>query len=241
MPDPLIRTSKSADQPALDVLERRHFPAQPGKPHSGYLLGDNDLARASLDDGLAAPHRSLVSVAEIDGTIEGFALAFPFSLPGNGALDPNNMLLQYLAVNENHRRQGIGVQLLEHLEERIKPHRQNVIVAHVPEAEAEFYRRAGWEVMAPTAGFAWLAFNDFLRADYPDPQIGYEHLAAKILRPRAIRRWYGFPRVTNAPVADATIILELLIERGDLDMADLDEGTAQMLAIGRLSRSFGRG
>jgi len=241
MPDPLIRASTPGDQPALDVLERRHFPAQPGKPHSGYLFGDSDLARLSLDDGLAAPHRSLVSVAEINGAIEGFALAFPFSLPGNGALDPNNMLLQYLAVNEDHRRLGIGRRLLEHLEARIAPHRQNVMVAHVPAAEAEFYRRARWEVMAPTAGFAWLAFNDFLRADYPDPHIGYEHLAAKLLRPRALRRWYGFPRVTNAPVADATIILEALIERGDLNVADLDEGTAQMLAIGRINRSFRRG
>lgn len=228
---PSIRASTPADQPTLALLERRHFPMLRDQ-----LFDDPELTRYSLDGQLSDPLRVFTSVAEIDGVIEGFATALPFSLPGTGQIDPSNMLLQYLAVNEDHRRQGLGRLLVEHIEQRIKPHRQNVIVAHVPAAETAFYRRTGWEVMGANAGFAWLPFNDMLRADFPDPQIGFEHMAAKILRPRAVRRWFGFPKVTTAPIADAAMILEALIARGDLDFADLDEDTRQMLFISQLAR-----
>lgn len=230
-PAPKIRASTPADQPALALLERRHFPMLRDQ-----LFDDPELTRFSLDEQISDPLRVFTSVAEIGGVIEGFATALPFSLPGTGQIDPRNMLLQYLAVNANYRRQGLGRLLVEHIEERIEPHRQNVIVAHVPAAETTFYRRTGWEVMGVNAGFAWLPFNEMLHADFPDPQIGFEHMAAKVLRPRAVRRWFGFPRVTNAPVADAALVLEALIARGDLDFADLDADTRQVLVISQLAR-----
>jgi hypothetical protein len=221
MPGLRVRAAAPADRPALEVLERRHFPAKPGKPHSGFLFEDTPEARASLDENLAGPLHFFVSVAELDGNLEGFALALPFALPGPAQLD---------------RTQGIGRALLEHIETRLKAARQNVVVAHIPTSATDFYREASWLVMGPTAGFAWLPFNDFLRADFPDPEIGYEHMAAKLLRPRAVRRWFGFPQMTNAPTADATLILEALIARGDVDRGDLDEGTLQMLTIGQWTR-----
>ncbi len=237
MPDLHVRAATLADRAVLEVLERRHFPAVPGRPHSGYLFGDSLEAHAALDESFSAPRHVFVSVAEVAGAIEGFAMALPFSLPGTGQLDQSNALLQFVAVNEEHRRAGVGRALLEHIEARLTSARQNVVVAHVPASSADFYRAAGWLVMAPTAGFAWLPFNDFLRADFPDPEIGYEHMAAKVLRPRAVRRWFGFPQVSSAPTADATLILEALVARGDIALADLDEGTLQMLAISQVARS----
>jgi GNAT superfamily N-acetyltransferase len=95
------------------------------------LFDDPELTRYSLDEQLSNPLRVFTSVAEIDGVIEGFATAMPFSLPGTGQIDPSNMLLQHLAVNKDHWRRGLGRLLVEHLEQRINPHRQNVIAAHV--------------------------------------------------------------------------------------------------------------
>lgn len=107
------------------------------------------------------------------------------------------------------------------------------MVAHIPASESEFYRQLGWLVMAPGAGFAWLPFDDMMRADFPDPDVGYEQMAAKLLRPKSVRRWFGFPFSTGAPIADASVVLEALLSRGDINVRDLDETTVQMLAMHR--------
>ena len=230
-----IRSATLSDLPEIRRLEHAHFSDVAASSRGGYLF-DLPGAEALVDEAFGAPRRMYVSVAEDDGNLVGFAAAYPFTLPGEGEIDPRNMLLQFLAVDDSHRRQGIGQRLVEHIESRFEPLRQLVMIAHVPAAQAAFYRQTGWEVMAATAGFAWLPFNDFLRADFPDPHIGFEHLAARVIRPQGIRKWWGFPRLSDSPTSDAIAILEGLIERGDIDLNDLDEGTRTMISISRFER-----
>lgn len=226
-----IRAARPSDWPRLSYLERTYF----SELRDGGRWFNDAFLQPTTVGGLGG-RRSFVSVAELRGVVEGFALAFAYSFPGTGDLDPQNMLLQYLAVSDEHRRAGIGRELLEHVEERLAPHRQNVMIAHVPAGEAEFYRRTGWTVAGREYGFAWIAFNNFMRADAPVRGSDYEHIAAKILRPAAIRTSFEFPSLTSAPISDAVTALEQLLDRGALDIHDLDEGTRQMLSFVR-SRS----
>lgn len=233
----VIRKATAADIPALHALEAANFSkVANASALGGFLFADTNTAEMMLNEAVAEPLRMFVSVAEFEREVVGFAFAIFSSLPGTGQPDPRNMVLQYLAVDPSQRRQGVGRALVEHIVTRVTPLRQDVILAHVPAAEAEFYRRCGWEVLPAEAGFGWLPFNDFLRADFPDPEIGYEHVAALILRPRALRRSFAFTRVTDAPTADAMLVIEALIDSGELDPRDLDGGTLSMLRISRGSR-----
>ena len=236
MPSLIVRNATRLDIPSLRRLEHAHFTDVAAASRGGFMFDRERFATPAVDDAFAGPRRMFVSVAELDNEVVGFAYAQPFSLPGAGEIDPRNMLLQFLAVDSGSRRQGIGRQLVDHIESRVLRYRQDVMVAHVPADEADFYRRSGWEVLAATAGFAWLPFNDFLRADVPDPAIGFEFLAARVLRPRAIRKSFGFPSLTGRPTADAIAILEELVARGDIDQRDLDEGTLTMMSMARFTR-----
>lgn len=57
-----------------------------------------------------------------------------------------------------------------------------------------------------------------------------------MLRPRAIRKSFGFPSLTGRPAADAIAALEELVARGDIDQRDLDEATLTILSMARFTR-----
>ncbi|TFD07812.1 GNAT family N-acetyltransferase [Cryobacterium sp. TMT1-66-1] len=233
MTDFLLRFGKPTDAPVLLDYERAYFPAVPGQHHAGYLYADAELARIMLTEELAAPLRAFTIVAEKDDKIVGFAAAAPWSLPGTGQIDPAHILLQYLVVGPAHRRSGIAKARVAEIERRALGARQNVIVAHVPPTESDFYRAIDWEVVVDGRGYAWLPFGSHLRADIGDSSVGFPLMAAKVLRPRAIRRTFDFAIVSGRPTHDAATELMHIVDSGDVDLRDLDEGTRSMVDLAR--------
>ncbi|SDK35329.1 Acetyltransferase (GNAT) domain-containing protein [Cryobacterium psychrotolerans] len=210
-----------------------YFPAIAGEHHAGYLYEDSELAALTLTEGVAAPLRSFTLVAEVGGELVGFAAAVPSSFPGTGQIDPSAMLLQYLAVDPDRRHEGIGSALVADIERRSVFSRQNVIVAHVPLSQADFYRANGWDVFAEGRGYAWLPFNNMLRADIADPALGFPLMAGKKLRPKAIRSDFDFPIVRGLPMLDASAELVRRIDTGHIDVHDLDEDTRGIVNMSR--------
>jgi predicted N-acetyltransferase YhbS len=234
MIDVHIRFGKPTDAPALLDYERRYFPAVPGRHHSGYVFAHAELAKATLTEAFAAPNRLFTIVAEKADNIVGFATASPWSFPGEVRhIDPDHMLLQYLAVDPDHRRAGIGKALVKEIERKAVGARQNVIVAHVPPIEADFYRSMNWEVVDKGRGYAWLPFKDLLRADNGDSNPGFPLMAAKVLRPKAIRRTFDFEIVTGRPMGDAATELMHMVDSGDVESRDLDADTLSMVSMAR--------
>ncbi|MEV7762038.1 GNAT family N-acetyltransferase [Curtobacterium flaccumfaciens] len=229
-----LRFGVPTDAAELLQLERTYFPAVAGQTHAGYLFADPELSKLTLTEHLAAPVRSFTIVAEDDGKVVGFAMAAPWSFPGTGELDPSDMVLQYVAVDSEHRRQGIASALIAEITARATSARQNALVAHIPEASADFYRSIGWEVLSPQRGFAWVPFQAHLRADVADPELGYPLMASKVLRPRAIRTTFGFPVVSGRPTFDAATTLLALVESGEIDTRDLDDETNSMIDMARM-------
>lgn len=228
-----IRFGTPADISALLEYERTYFPPSPGERHAGYLYEHSELAAITLTEGVAAPRRSFTLVAEAGGELVGFAAAVPSSFPGTGQVDPSSMLLQYLAVDPIRRHEGIGSALVADIEQRSLSARQNVIVAHVPLSQADFYRANGWDVFAEGRGYAWLPFNNMLRADIADPALGFPLMAAKLLRPRAIRSNFDFPIIRGLPMLDASAELIRRIDTGHIDVHDLDEDTRDLVNMSR--------
>jgi predicted N-acetyltransferase YhbS len=228
-----LRSGTPADAPELLKYEQRYFPAVAGQPHAGYLYTNDELASLTLTEELAAQHRSFTIVAEIEGRIVGFASAVPFSLPGTGQFDPAHMLLQYLAVDPAHRRNGIATALVGDIERRALAARQNVIVAHIPADEFAFYESLEWHVAAEDNGFAWLPFARHLLADLGDVALGFPLMAAKVLRPRAVRRSFDFAIVSGRPTFDAATELMRIVDAGEIDTNDLDADTREMVAMAR--------
>jgi ribosomal protein S18 acetylase RimI-like enzyme len=186
-----------------------------------------------LTEETAVRMRSFTIVAELDGAIVGFAVATPWRLTDKSIV-PSDMALQYLAVDPQHRRSRIGTLLVEEIERRAKQARQDVIVAHVPHIESAFYQALGWEVADDDFGYAWLPYMNHMRADLGDPALGFPLVAAKVLRPKAIRRSFTFPLTTRRPMQDAAVELANLIDRGEIDERDLDSDTRGMVGMARL-------
>lgn len=122
---------------------------------------------------------------------------------------------------------------LRKIEKRSLSVHQNVIVAHIPPAQEGFYRANGWDVFAEDRGYAWLPFNNVIRADIADHELGFPLMAAKVLRPRAIRIAFDFPIVHRRPVFDASTELNRLIGLGRLDYLDLDENSRSLVDFAR--------
>lgn len=220
----------------LDVLrrfEREYFPSVDGQEHAGYLFDDQRLATVSLTESIAAPERAFILVAETTEGIVGFAAAVPSRLPGLGSIDTTGMLLQHVAVEDEWRRRGVATALVDEIERRSLAARQNVIVAHVPDSAAGFYRDRGWEVFAPRRGFAWIPYKEHIRADVPDPNIGFPLMAAKVLRPGMIQHTFDFPIRIGAPIADAVAELHNLIDTGQIDRTKLNRETREFLDLPR--------
>lgn len=229
-----VRFGMPSDASALAELESRFFPARAGQPHSGYVFAAPELAILLLTEGVAVPRHAFTLVAVRYDVIVGFAAARPFAYPGAGATDMSHMLLQYLAVDTAHRRHGVARELVTELEKRALEARQNVLVAHVSAGSAEFYRRVGWSVIPEGRGYAWLPFATHLHADIADPEIGYPLMAARVLRPKAIRLAFDFPIVHGRPMLDAGAELQRIVEAGTIDFGDLDGVTRATLQIARL-------
>jgi len=220
----------------LDVLrrfEREYFPAVAGQEHAGYLFDDQRLATVSLTESIAAPERAFILVAEIAERIVGFAAAVPSRLPGPGSIDATGMLLQHIAVEVEWRRRGVATALVDEIERRSLAARQNIIVAHVPDSAAVFYRSRGWNVFAPRRGFAWIPFKEHIRADVPDPKIGFPLMAVKVLRPGMIQHTFDFPIRLGAPIADAVAELHRRIDVDEIDRSKLNAETREFLNLPR--------
>lgn len=224
-----IRFGVPSDAEVLRRFELEYFPAVPGEVHAGYLFENEQLSRTTLTEPEAAPLRVFILVAESAETIVGFAAAVPSRLPGLGSIDPTAMLLQYVAVDPEWRRQGIAAALVGEIERRSVAARQNVIVAHVSESSADFYRHQGWDVFPPRRGFAWVPFKEHIRADLPDPEIGFPLMAAKVLRPGMIQHTFDFPIRLGAPMADATLELSRRIDAGQIRRSTLNGETQDFL------------
>ena len=234
MTDVLIRFGNPTDAPALLDYERRFFPAVPGQHHGGYVFAHAELAEASLTEAFAASIRLFTIVAEKGDKIVGFATASPWSFPGKvRQIDPDSMLLQYVAVHPHHRRTGIAKAMVEEIERRAIAARQNVIVAHVPSTETDFYRSINWPVVDGGRGYAWLPFGNVLRADAGDSNPRFPLMAGKVLRPGAIRKAFDFAVVTGRPMNDAATVLMHMVDSGDVDSGDLDEDTLSMVSMAR--------
>lgn len=233
MTAPLIRFGTPTDAPALLVYEQGYFPAVPGQHHAGYLFADPQLAPILLTETIATGMRTFTVVAELNEEIVGFAVATPWQLP-DGTITRSDTLLQYLAVDPEHRRSGIATLLINEIESRARQARQDVIVAHVPHIESAFYRALGWEVVDNDFGYAWLPYMTHMRADLGDPALGFPLVAAKVLRPKAIRRTFTFPLTTRRPIHDAAVELANLIDRGEINESDLDSDTRGMVGMAKL-------
>jgi GNAT superfamily N-acetyltransferase len=225
-----VRFGEPTDAAVLADYERKFFPARDGER----VYADPKLAVPMLTESVAAPRHAytLVAVDETHKTI-GFASTRPFSLPGIDVTDPAHMLLQYLAVDPSHRRRGVASALVAEVERRALAARQNVLVAHAPADAVAFYRKIGWEVVPEGHGYAWLPYASHLLADIADADEGFPHMAAKLLRPRAIRHAFNFPIVQDRPMLDAGAELLRIIEAGTIDIRDLDPLTRETLDVAR--------
>lgn len=226
-----IRFGTPDDIDALRQFERSFFPAVEGQPHAGYLFENQKLASRALTEAFAAPERAYVLVAESAGQIIGFAAAVPSRLPGLGEIDATSMLLQYVAVETEWRRRGVATALLSEIERRSLSARQDVIVAHVPENATDFYRHEGWSVFNRSRGFAWIPFKEHIRADVPDPGLGFPLMAIKVLRPGMIQHTFDFPIRIGAPIADAVAELTRKIDAGEIDRSALNRDTQEFLQM----------
>ncbi|MFB9956963.1 GNAT family N-acetyltransferase [Cellulomonas denverensis] len=188
-----------------------------------------------LTESVAAPRHAytLVAVDEKTQDTIGFAATRPYSLPGIDVTDAAHMNLQYLAVDPSHRRRGVASALVAEVERMALADRQNVVLAHAPDDAVAFYRKIGWEVVPEGFGYGWLPYASHLLADIADPDEGFPHMAAKVLRPRAVRHAFHFPIVQDRPMLDAGAELLRIIESGTIDIRDLDPVTRETLEIAR--------
>lgn len=232
-----IRFAAPPDAAALLALETTHFPAVSGQPHAGYTFSAPKLTAFVLDEAVAAPKGVLTLVAEVDGAVVGFAATGPWSFPGFGPrqFDPTTLLLQYLAVEPDHQRQGIGSALVAEIERRGAAAGRDMVVAHVPE-DAAFYDAASWHVAPIDHGTAWLPTGSHLRADVGDPALGFPRVSTKVLHPSAIRHTFDFRiRKGGGPIANAATELSSLIDSGEVDPKHLDSDTKGMIRIAKIT------
>lgn len=231
-PRPRIRFATPADREALSALEHEYFPAKSGVRHAGYLYDDEKLAATALTERLAAPMRVFTFVAEVEGDILGFAAGVPSRMT-SGEMDAQTMNLQYLAVQPEHRGQGLGAALVKKIITRSQKARQNLIHAHIPVDQVGFYEGLGWAVEPDGHGLAWLPDGDHLRADAGDPAFGFPLMASKVLRPRGVQHTFRYTVVTGRPILDASMEAARLVDVGDLDPSKFDELTRDFVKMGR--------
>ncbi|MEV7769862.1 GNAT family N-acetyltransferase [Microbacterium sp. NPDC086615] len=231
-PHTLVRFATPADRGALGRIEREYFPAKPGVRHAGYLYDNAKIAALTLTERLAAPMGVYTFVAEVGGTVVGFAAGTPSRLT-SGELDTQTMNLQYLAVEPQHRGQGIGASLVKRILTRSLKAQQNLIHAHIPINQVRFYEGLGWKVEPEGHGLAWLPAEGHLRADAGDPAFGFPLMASKVLRPRGILRMFSYPVVSERPTLDASMEAARLVDDGELDPSEFDEFTRDFIKMGR--------
>ena len=223
-----IRFGALRDVKSLLRYEKEYFPKVAGANHAGYAFEDMQIARSALTEDIAGPLRMWTLVAEVDGEIAGFVTAVPWKLPHGPGVSKDTMLLQYLAVDLKYRRRGIASMLVDSIERRAVAARQNIIIAKVP-SSAEFYESNGWTVSSEGFGYAWVPFISKLHADIADPGMGFPRVAAKHLRPKAIRTSFAFPVQTGCPEKDAVSELAELIASKKIVAEELDSDTLVLL------------
>jgi len=233
MTDFSLRFGVPSDAPRLLELEKTYFPAVAGTYHAGYLFESPEMSRAALTEEIATAVKAFNIVAEVEGEVVGLAAATPFTMPGTGQVAPASSVLRYLVVDPAYRRSGIARALVAEVENRARAARQNIMVAHIPTDEEEFYRAIDWHVAPEGYGYAWIPFVRDLHADVGDAHVGFPLMAAKILRPKAIRRAFDFPIVNNRPTLDAAAELGRLIDAHEIDITDLEEDTQWMVTEAR--------
>ena len=119
----VIRNMLRVDLPTVKLLMQ----SIPGFWHEGW----DDM---TLDSALAASG-DLAFVYEIEGRVVGIALAHDLGF---------RAYLSELAVAEEMHGQGIGMRLLEHIEEILRKRGRAVIISDVWRSAEQFYRNLGW-------------------------------------------------------------------------------------------------
>jgi GNAT superfamily N-acetyltransferase len=229
-----VRFAVPSDLEALLEYEKSLLAAVPADQRSAYIFGGTKRSAQALTGGMVAKLRHFTVVAEDAGAIVGFAYAKPWTFPGNpGVADESTMLLHYLVVNGDRHGEGIGRALVDEIEACSSGVRQNLVIAHIPESQAGFYRSIGWEVLDRDRGYAWLPFKGHLLADDSGESVEFPLVAARVLRPKALRIGFEFAAVRGAPVLDAAAELLQIIDKGRVDYLDLDPDSRKIVDFAR--------
>ena len=218
-----LRLATAADYGAICAIERECFPRSKG-------LFANDARAIRLLDPAVPQNPFRVAVAEGAGRVVGYLVVRPYTLATTAkTASQTDMLLDRVAVTSAFRRMGVGRALLGELAQQAIGVRQDLLVAHVPSSQADFYRAAGWAVLEPRRGLAWIPFMMHIRADGPIKDSEYDRFAYLVLRPRALRTMFEFNLTSQSPFVDAAVELQHRIERGEESRADLDAITIAIL------------
>lgn len=224
-----VRQATGTDYDAICAIELVSF------PRTAEHIFARDHRAALLMNPTTPRNPFRIAVAEQDSQVVGFVVTRPYTFATVPVqTSSSDFLLERIAVAPDLRRGGVGLTLITELERQLRQVHQDIIVAHVPVGQAEFYRRAGWAVLAQRRGLAWLPFLSHLRADGPISGSGYDCFAYLVLRPRALRTVFAFEQRTTQPLADAADVLTELIDRGEIDRRDLDDFTTALLPGGPL-------
>ncbi len=124
-----IRPFLESDTEAVAALWRRVYPRAPA-----WNVPEEDIQRK------LAVQRELFLVAALDAEIVGTAMA---------GYDGHRGCIYYLVVSPDHRRQGIGMALMERVEEelaRLGCPKLNLQVQASNEKVVAFYKRLGYQV-----------------------------------------------------------------------------------------------
>nr|WDS96278.1 N-Acyltransferase superfamily [Kocuria sp.] len=131
---------------ALNAARRRGYtiarPESATESEQGYALLNSTVP--GLNDAAHAKGGGQLVVARKNGTIAGAAWVGHDGMPGMTLVR-----LRALATHPEHRRQGIGLALLHEAPRLLEARRIQMIYGSCPEAEADFYGRAGFAVTFP--------------------------------------------------------------------------------------------
>lgn len=197
----IVRDARATDLDSMIALARARLPI--AVPTLEDTQGE---AEGILAGDFAGRAGYSFLVAMVGADLAGFAVTFPFSIPGG---DPGENgweseagNLGFIAASAEFAGRGIGHELLRNAAARRRQANGYLMVAHVPLVAASLYERAGWTVLPRERGYAWQSpTSGLLLADWADDPEPFVHLAYKKLRPLEIE--FTFDHIEAPPVGRA--------------------------------------